>query len=145
MNEEFDCCADCGCDDFRYDAQAYHSSCTNCGLVASFEVGYVEFEARRKTYYKHNYFTNTILTNAMNKGFKINRAEMVEMERLFKLCVGKFYETQEVHKRKYMISTSFTLMKIAEFMGKDVKPFITLPKRGTLSKLETLWTLINPL
>lgn len=80
----------------------------------------------------------------MNKGFKINRIEMNEMERRFKLCVGKFYDTVDVHKRKYMISASFVLLKIAESMDKDVSNFIKLPKKNTLTKLEHDWIVINP-
>jgi hypothetical protein len=113
-------------------------------LVGSYEIGYQEDYTRPKTYFKHNYFTNTILTDAMNKGFKISRFEMIEMERRYKLCVNRFYETQDVHKRKYMINASFVLSKIAESLGKDVNGFIKLPKKCTLKRLEKDWKLINP-
>jgi len=140
----YDTCAECGSYDFFYDKVAWESSCRGCGVVGSYEVGWAEDYTRPKTYFKHNYFTNTILTNAMNKGFKVNRVEMVEMERRYKLCVGKFYETQSIHKRKYMISANFVLSKIALSMDKNVDKFVKLPKKCTLKRIENDWLAINP-
>jgi len=102
------------------------------------------YYVKQKTYFKHNYFTNTILSGAMTKGFRITRMDMVELERLYKLCVNKFYETKAEHKRKYFISAKFVLNKICATMGKDVSPFIKLPKKDTLAKLERDWLIINP-
>lgn len=143
--EDYDKCVECGSYDFFYDSCTWESTCRGCGLVGSYEIGYQEDYTRPKTYFKHNYFTNTILMNAMNKGFKITRFEMVEMERRYKLCVKRFYETQEVHKRKYMINASFVLSKIGESMDKkNIVDFIKLPKKCTLKRLEKDWILINP-
>jgi len=141
---EHDVCSGCGGDDFFYDSVNYHSSCRNCGLVGSYEIDVVEDYRRPSTYHKHNYFTNTVLSNAMNAGFKITRSQMVEMERRFKLCVDRFYATYEIHKRKYMLNAKFVLWKISESMGEDVSMFIKMPKKNTLKKLESLWIHIDP-
>ena len=139
-----DLCSECHYDDFFYDPIAYEATCRNCGLVTSFEVGtYVDY-VKPKTYFKHNYFTNTILTEAMTRGFKITRHDMVEMERLYKLCVTKFNGTKSVHKRKYFINSNFVLNKIATHMGKDATKFVKLPKPNTVKKLEKDWVTINP-
>ena len=141
---DLDVCAECRCDDFFYDPIMYEATCRSCGLVTSFEVGtYIDY-VKPKTYFKHNYFTNTILTEAMTRGFKISRHDMIEMERLYKLCVSKFNATKEVHKRKYFINSNFVLNKIAIHMGKDASKFVKLPKANTLKKLEKDWIVINP-
>jgi hypothetical protein len=80
----------------------------------------------------------------MNKGFKITRDKMVEMERRFRLCVDRFYATYEKHNRKYMLNANFVLWKISLSMGEDVTPYLKLPKKNTLKKLESLWEYINP-
>lgn len=139
-----DTCTQCGYADFFYDACTWEATCTNCGVVTSFEVGCEETYHKPKTYYKHNYFTNKILSDAMNAGFKIDRFEMVEYERLYRKCVRKFYDTQSIHKRKYMINANFTLWMIARFNGKNVKPYIKMPKKGTLKRLEKDWFCICP-
>lgn len=151
MNEENDetnpaedACFECGSTLFHYDCVEYHASCKGCGLVLPFDIGFEEIYVKPKTYFKENYFTNTILTNAMNKGFKINRHEMVEYERRYKLCVKSFYKTQDIHKRKYMMSASFVLLKIAESMNRDVSKFIKIPKKNTLRRLEKDWKIVNP-
>lgn len=141
---DLDVCAHCGCDSFAYDCVNWHSSCTNCGMVASYDVDTVEDYIRPPTYQKHNYFTNTILTNAMTAGFKITRHKMVEMERRFKLCVDRFYATYEQHKRKYMLNANFVLWKISLTMDEDVLPYLRLPKKNTLKKLEEIWKYVNP-
>lgn len=137
-------CIDCGSVNFHYDPRVWESSCRNCGLVAPYEVDTVFTYVKPKTYFKHNYFTNTILTNAMTKGFRISRPEMEEIERRYKMCVKKFYETKETHERKYMLNANFCLGKIAHTLGKDVTPFIKIPKKDTLLKLEKDWLVVNP-
>jgi hypothetical protein len=141
---ELDVCAECSFDDFFYDPITYEATCRNCGLVTSFDVGTFVDYVKPKTYFKHNYFTNTILTEAMTRGFKITRRDMVEMERLYKLCVTRFNQTKDVHKRKYFINSNFVLDKIASYMGKDASKFVKLPKANTLKKLEKDWIAINP-
>lgn len=141
---DLDMCVECHSADFFYDPIMYEATCRNCGLVTSFDVGtYVDY-VKPKTYFKHNYFMNTILTNAMTRGFKITRHDMREMERLYKLCVSKFNATKNVHKRKYFINSNFVLNKISQHMGKDVSKFVKLPKSNTLKKLEKDWVVINP-
>jgi hypothetical protein len=138
-------CRECGHIDRRYDPCAWESCCANCGLVDSYEyaedINYTFIKP--KTYYKHNYFVGSILKNVMENGFKPSRHEMYEMERLYKICVQKYYETQHIHKRKYMINTMFTLSKICERMRIDVSPFIKLPKKDTIVKLEKDWKIMN--
>ena len=80
----------------------------------------------------------------MEKGFKISRFEMVEMERRYKMCVYKFNGTKQIHKRKYFINANFVMDKIATSLGKDVSKFIKLPKKTTLKRLEEDWIHINP-
>lgn len=141
---EHDCCSVCGGNDFVYDSINWHSSCRNCGVVGSYEVDVYESYVRPSTYQKHNYFTNTVLSNAMNKGFKITREKMDEMERRFRMCVDRFYATYDKHKRKYMLNANFVLWKISASMNEDVTPYLKLPKKNTLKKLENLWEYINP-
>jgi len=139
-----DRCHHCGSLDFYYDSVEWHSSCRNCGVVASYEVACHIDYCKPKTYFKHNYFTNSILSGAMTKGFKVTRHEMVEMERLYKLCVNAFNRTKDQHKRKYFINANFVLNKISKTMGKDAERFIKLPKKNTLERLEKDWLIINP-
>lgn len=143
-DDGLDRCLHCGCADFYYDNIEWHSTCANCGIVDSYEVSTRIDYFKAKTYFKHNYFTNSILSGAMSRGFKINRHEMVEMERLYKLCVNSFNRTKDQHKRKYFINANFVLSKIAFSMGKDASPFIKLPKKNTLERLEKDWLIINP-
>lgn len=142
--EDNDSCKACGADNFAYDSVNYESACRQCGLVASYEMCHVYDYVRPSTYFKHNYFTNTILSNAMNRGFKISRVQMVEMERRFKLCVHKFNNSYDLHKRKYMLNANFVLWKIAQSMNEDAGPYLRMPKKNTLAKLETLWVHVNP-
>jgi len=139
-----DFCGVCGAFDFAYDSVNWHSTCRVCGTVGSYDMDtYVDY-VRPSTYHKHNYFTNTVLANAMNRGFKISRQDMFEMERRFRLCVERFYATYETHKRKYMLNANFVLWKISLSMGEDVVPYLKLPKKNTLKKLESLWEYIKP-
>jgi hypothetical protein len=136
-DEMMDRCFECGSPNIVFDCAAYESCCMNCGLVGPYERWEsMDTYIKPKTYFKHNYFSNSILPKAMEKGFKASRMDMFEMERLYKECVKRFYETQQFHKRKYMINSTFTLMKICEHMNKDVSPFVSLPKKDTLLKLE---------
>lgn len=138
-------CEHCRSTDFFYDVCTWEATCRNCGIVTSYEIcTYIDY-VRPKTYFKHNYFTNTILKNAMEKGLKISRFDMVEMERLYKLCVWKFNNTKAIHKRKYFINSNFVLDKICKSMDKDVSNFIKLPKKATLKRLEEDWVHINAL
>ena len=142
--EGHDSCTHCGSNDFSYDCVSWESCCRRCGVVSSYEVDFLIDYTRPSTYFKHNYFTNTILTNAMHKGFKISRFQMVEMERRFKLCVDKFNRSKDVHKRKYMLNSNFVLWKISLSLELHVLPFLKMPKKNTQAKLETLWPLVNP-
>lgn len=143
-DEMYDVCVECGYSDKAYDACAWESACVNCGLVGEFE-RWEELAVYRKapTYHKHNYFVNSILSKAMEDGFKVSRHEMFEMERLYKVCVKRFYETQSIHKRKYMLSSTFTFVKICEKMGKDVSMYTKLPQKQTLRSLEKDWKVLN--
>lgn len=135
----YDVCRECGGRDFFYDSSTWEATCRECGVVNSYDVGFTENYVRPKTYYKHNYFSNKILTDAMNKGYRIDRFEMREYERLFKMCVSKFYDTQDKHKRKYMINANFVLWKISLHKGKDVRDYIKIPNKNTLKRLEKDW------
>lgn len=139
-----DRCVACQGLDFFHDVCTWEATCRSCGLVTSYEIGSTIDYFKPKTYFKHNYFTNTILKNAMESGFRISRFDMVEMERRYKLCVNKFNATKDIHKRKYFISSNFVLTKIAESMGKDVSKHLKLPKKTTLKRLEEDWICINP-
>jgi len=144
LDERGEMCLACGCVDFFYDVCTWEATCRNCGIVTSYEIcTHIDY-FRPKTYFKHNYFTNTILKNAMERGFKISRFDMVEMERRYKLCVNKFNATKSIHKRKYFINSNFVLGKISESLGKDVTMYIKLPKNTTLKRLEEDWVHINP-
>lgn len=139
-----DRCFECGGDNILFDHSAWESCCGDCGIVGAFERWDVmDTYIRPKTYFKHNYFSNTILPKAMEKGFKVDRETMFEMERLYKVCVQRFYETQSIHKRKYMINSTFTFVKICEHMNKNIIPFVTLPKKETVLKLERDWKIMN--
>lgn len=143
-DDELDRCMHCGSCDFYHDNVEWHSTCTNCGIIDSYDVGSRIEYFKPKTYFRHNYFTNSILSGAMQKGFRVTRNEMLEMERMYKLCVNNFNLKKDVHKRKYFINASFVLNKIAKHLGKDVEPFIKLPKKNTLERLERDWKIINP-
>lgn len=137
-------CFECGSLDLNFDKTSWECCCMNCGLVGPYERWDVmDTYIKPKTYYKHNYFVNSILPKAMENGFKVCRMEMFEMERLYKECVRRFYETQPIHKRKYMINSTFTFVKICEKMGKNVSPYVTLPKKDTVSKLERDWLIMD--
>lgn len=144
-DDGYDRCIHCGSNDFYHDSVEWHSTCARCGIVASYDVGssYVDY-VKPKTYFKHNYFTNSILSSAMCRGFKITRVEMVEMERLYKLCVNSFNATKDKHKRKYFLNSNFVLNKIALHLGKDVSEYIKLPKKNTVERLEKDWLIVNP-
>ena len=143
-NDLLERCIECLSTDLYFDRIEWETSCMNCGLVSEYEGwGEVPIYVKPKTYFKHNYFSNSILPKAMEKGFKVTRSEMVEMERLYKICVQRFYETQDIHKRKYMINSTFTFVKICEKMGKDVKEYVSLPKKETVLKLEKDWLVMN--
>jgi len=145
-DEEMDSrCLECGSCEIVFDPREYQSCCANCGVVGAYERWDVmDTYIKPKTYFKHNYFTNSILPKAMVKGFKVGRETMFEMERLYKECVRRFYETKEIHKRKYMINSTFTFVKICEFMNMDVRPFVALPKKDTVLKLERDWLVMKP-
>jgi len=145
-DEMEDSCFECGCRERYYDPAHWESCCKGCGLVGTFEndTEVPDLYVKPKTYFKHNYFSGSILPDAMTNGFRISRVEMGSMERLYKECVNKFYRTQPIHKRKYFLSSKFVLMKICDKLGKDVRPYIKLPKKETLSKLEKDWEIINP-
>lgn len=137
-------CFECKSPNIIFDPASYESCCADCGLVGPYERWEsMETYVKPKTYFKHNYFSNSIIPKAMERGFKASRFEMFEMERLFKECVKRFYETQNVHKRKYMINTTFTLVKICEFMGLDVENYVDLPKKETVAKLEKVWEMMK--
>jgi len=139
-----DRCFECGSLDLRFDKIEWESCCMNCGLVGVYERwDIMDTYFKPKTYFKHNYFTNSILPKAMEKGFKVGRMDMFEMERLYKECVSRFYATQSIHKRKYMLNSTFTFVKICEKLGKDVRPFVSLPKKDTVLKLEKDWLILN--
>lgn len=147
-DEMEDVCIHCGCRDRYYDATQWESACANCGIVGIFEneTEVPDLYLKPKTYFKHEYFSNTILRNAMERGYKLSRDDMKEYVRLYILVVAKFYSTQKekLHRRKYFISSNFVLMKIGDMKGKDVRKHIDLPKQETLLKLELLWKIINP-
>ena len=140
----YDSCFSCGAQNFFYDSVMWEATCRECGVVNSFEVGCVESYVKPKTYFKHNYFTSKIISDAMTSGFKIDRMDMREYERLFRKCVQRFYETQEIHKRKYMINANFTLWKISLYKGQDAREYVKMPKKGTLRRLEEHWEIICP-
>ncbi len=142
--DRYDTCRGCGSYDFFYDVVAYEASCRQCGLVNSFETDYVIDYRKPKTYFKHNYFSHSILMGAMKVGFKISRQDMTEFERMYKVVVDRFYELEPYHKRKNMISAKFVLWKLAPLLGYDVSPYIKLPKKQTLAKLERMWNVLNP-
>ena len=141
-------CVHCRSTDIRYDIQQHESACANCGIVGMFDTDEVDRYYKPKTYYKANYFMTGVIHKIMNDGLKLSRKEMDEMVRLFNVCVGAFHRTKEIHKRKNMISTTFTFLKIAEHMGMDretVKKHLKMPKSETLARLEKHWLIMNPL
>jgi len=140
-------CVHCRSTDIRYDIQLHESACANCGIVGMFDTDEVDRYYKPKTYYKGNYFMTGVIHKIMTCGLKLTRNEMNEMSRLFNVCVNAFNRTKDVHKRKNMISTSFTFLKIAEHMGMEgevVKKHLKMPKPDTLARLEKHWVLMNP-
>ena len=137
----YDACRVCGESDFFYDSISWEATCRSCGVVTNYDVGYTEEYRKAKTYYKHNYFTNKILMDAMVAGYKIDRSEMREYERLFRKCVTSFYNTQDKHKRKDMLNANFVLWKIGLYKGKDVIDYVKIPNKNTLKRLEKDWSM----
>lgn len=140
-------CKHCGSNDIRYDIQQHESACGECGIVGMYDTDEPDRYYKPKTYFKSNYFMTGVIHKIMNKGLRLTYMEREEMVRLFNVCVGAFYKTKELHKRKNMISTTFTFLKIAVHMGKDEKEvmkYLKMPKSETLARLEKHWQIMNP-
>ena len=137
---EFDICKDCGCVDFYLDDKAWERACTNCGLVSCRNWSEVETFHRPSTYLKQNYFINTVVAKARLNGAPIDNFFVGSVEAIFNQCLANFYSSFSVHKRKNFPHYGFILVKICDMLGKDVKPFVKVPKlKKTLARLEDEW------
>jgi hypothetical protein len=140
-------CIHCRSNDIRYDIQQHESACANCGIVGMYDTDEPDRYYKPKTYFKSNYFVTGVIHKIMNSGLKLTYMEREEMVRLFNICVGAFHRTKDIHKRKNMISTTFTFLKIAEHMGQNrenVMKYLKMPKPETLARLEKHWLIMKP-
>ena len=145
-DEQYDACVECGCEDFYTDECMWERSCTSCGLTSCIEWSMYESPMDRKYYKKDAYMFNTVISNAIKLGAPINQQDMETLIIMFKESVRMFNQVKSKMNRKNYPSYQYTLLQLGYSMGKDLTPYVKLPKlRSTLDKVKQDWHFINPL
>lgn len=145
MDPRYDQCTDCGGEDFVLHFSEWERTCSSCGLVSCIEFSIFESPVVTKTYKKHTYFRSTVINNAIKAGAPINGQEAETLSGMFERSVSLFHENKEHIKRNNFPSSQFVLLKLGEILGKDLRPWVKLPKlKATLQKVEQDWVFLDP-
>ena len=146
-DEDEEVCHICGRQDFSFDRQAWDRICRNCGVVSLFDLSMREdLTTKFRTYFKSNYFSNTIVPRAMTAGLKMTWNQRHTLLHRFKLCETGFNLSKKKHERKYFPNYNFVLIKICQSIGiENSEKYIKLPKLNcTLIRVKKDWLSIIP-
>ena len=145
FDDEFDACTNCGNTDFFDNERDWDRVCTSCGATSC-----CEYSAPRSKwipyYYKaENYFVNSIIHAAILKGAPIPQDKQEHLGLMFTRSVHIFHQIKQNIGRRNYPSYQYTLLKLCENLGIDVRPYITLPKmKATLDLVIKHWPFIDP-
>lgn len=144
LDDEWDCCMNCGADAFEANDKDWERVCTSCGVTSAYELfNYVKIPPAY--YYKHeNYFQNTIIANAISKGAPILNIQEHLMQ-MFHRSLSLFHRVKkEMHRDNYP-NYQYALLQLCAHLKVDVRPYIKLPKmKKTLEAVKEDWLLIDP-
>jgi len=145
MDPRFDQCEFCGETEFVLHYNEWERTCQSCGVVSCIEFSLYDPPFEKKSYKKHSYFRTTIINNAIQAGAPISGEEADILSGMFERSVSLFHENREHMTRKNYPSSQFVLLKLGEILGKDLSPWVKLPKlASTRARVEQDWKYLDP-
>ena len=143
-DDTWEACGECGSTSFEANERDWERVCTNCGVTSAYELfNYVAVP--KAYYYKHqNYFQNTILKNAINKGAPILNIQD-ELINMFQKSLDNFFRKQSMVGRTNYPSYNYALYQLCLVKGINILPYISLPKmKKTMLAVKQDWIEIDP-